>query len=941
MTEDTGISMDQLESILDNSPTTILISALENRELLYANKEARSRMSMECPGGQITCYQAFGYEKPCPTCPAGTIGPGKSSLRELLHPENRHTYRYVGKDINWAGRPAHIEYITDISEQKLLEQELDHLVNSITGGIASYEVRDGCYIPVYFSDGVMAISGYTREEHDEMIKNDALDIIYETDRERVRSAAAKALESGEVLDVSYRMRHKNGRLIWIHLNGRRIDVSANTAMFYAVFTGMSSESRLYQNITNETADTIYVIAKDSFDLLYINETDNIITPRPDCLGEKCYTVLYKKDAPCESCSILAGRQEGEECEITEDGTERILYTRSRETDWNGIPAYVKYIRDVTEEVRTRREKERLDLYFRSIVEQFPGGISMMAYHQDGTMKPEFISPGFASMLQRTVEEARRLFDEDVFAGIHLEDVQKNWMKLQKFLKSGEGPCELIARMQRKDGSYFWTSSTLSMLPVTDNISRIYIVYTDISKTIEKQEQLRRQYEEQLLQHYHKTGVNELILGHGNISRNRIAQMRDSTNSGLVKRFGTQRDTFFKGLAKMITDEEERNTFLKTFLNAPLLEAFAQNKTEQVMRCFIRLPEEKYGRFVQFNVNLLTGPEAGEVFGILTVTDITDETISERISHQLSVTSHDFVVDVDLLHDSYRVLAYNESASYLPPLRGSHSRQVTDMAETVVLPKDSRQFTYALNPEEIRRSVRKGPYTFTFSMANRRDIRIKNMTISSIEPVLERYCMVCTDITDSIREQQGLLHMMAYTFELMGLLDVSSGSITMYSRKIVLENLPPDIAEDYTESIGLFTEHAIADESLETAQKQFNLAYILKRLEQEPSGYDFVVACQYEDGLRYKQFSVLWGNRNHNTVCVVRADVTDMIAEERRVKKELEKALANAEEANRAKSDFLSAMSHDIRTPMNAISGMTTLAFSHIATGQGKRGVTVH
>ncbi|WP_208038001.1 hypothetical protein, partial [[Clostridium] symbiosum] len=71
----------------------------ENRELLYANKEARSRMSMECPGGQITCYQAFGYEKTCPTCPAGTIGPGKSSLRELHHPENRHTYRYVGKDI--------------------------------------------------------------------------------------------------------------------------------------------------------------------------------------------------------------------------------------------------------------------------------------------------------------------------------------------------------------------------------------------------------------------------------------------------------------------------------------------------------------------------------------------------------------------------------------------------------------------------------------------------------------------------------------------------------------------------------------------------------------------------------------------------------------------------------------------------------------------------
>ncbi len=41
------------------------------------------------------------------------------------------------------------------------------------------------------------------------------------------------------------------------------------------------------------------------------------------------------------------------------------------------------------------------------------------------------------------------------------------------------------------------------------------------------------------------------------------------------------------------------------------------------------------------------------------------------------------------------------------------------------------------------------------------------------------------------------------------------------------------------------------------------------------------------------------------------------------------ALKRAEEANKAKTTFLSHMSHDIRTPINGIMGMTTIALKHI------------
>ena len=836
--------------------------------------------------------------------------------------------KWIGED---RGRPLLHCVFHNISDLKETQMEMNHLINSIPGGIALFQKEEGAYKAAFLSDGVITLSGYTRGEYEAMIQRDALDMVYEADRRRVRAAVDSAMENGLALDVFYRIRHKDGRLVWIHMNGRRMGPLTGLSRLYIVITGMSAQTRLFQTIANEMADSIYVIDKENYDLLYVNENQVLFTDSKNCVGQKCYTALHGQDGPCGFCTLKkAHAADGQEHEMQVYGSDRFYMTRFKESDWNGIPAYIKYVRDVTQEVKTRREKERLEEYFQTVIKNLPGGIAVVRAEKDGSMIPEYMSDGFAALTSMSLEKAWEIYCQDAMSGVHPDDRERVMEETSAFIGHGVNNLEMVYRLIRGDGSYVWVKNTLSMLCSEGGEKRFYAVYHDVTKEREAREQLRSQYKERLMQHYGTTDPNVIIMGHCNISQNRIIEISDHTDSHLLETFGYEREAFFTGIAGLVTDESERRAFLDIYLNAPSLKAFRENDTEKILRCFIKLPKEKNGRYVQFKVNLVDEPDTGDITGILTVTDITEQVISDRILHQLSVTSYDFVIDLNLEQDTYTVLTCNEDSHRLPSRSGQHSLHVEYMLGQVIVPKDREQFANSLNPDEIRRRLKdEGAYTFSYSiMDENRDIRTKNMTVSEVDLRLGRVCLVRTDITDPVREQQGFLNIMAYTFDLVGIINVYTGRMTMHTRQTVLENLPPYVADDYYSAAERFVGQ-YDPEDRDGSSSRFCLEHILQTLTQKPGGYDFVFPYRGDDGIRYKQINVLWGDENHRTVCLVRADVTDMLAEERRRKDALEEALAIAREASQAKSDFLSTMSHDIRTPMNAIMGMTALARAHL------------
>lgn len=63
--------------------------------------------------------------------------------------------------------------------------------------------------------------------------------------------------------------------------------------------------------------------------------------------------------------------------------------------------------------------------------------------------------------------------------------------------------------------------------------------------------------------------------------------------------------------------------------------------------------------------------------------------------------------------------------------------------------------------------------------------------------------------------------------------------------------------------------------------------------------------------------------------VIIKEITGQVLKQREQMQALQDALMQAQHANTAKTTFLNNMSHDIRTPMNAIIGFTNIALSHI------------
>ena len=838
--------------------------------------------------------------------------------------------RKIGED---GGHPLLQCVFHNISAFKQAREELAHVINSIPGGIAAYDFND-MQNPrrLFCSDGVAKLFGCSDAADLQHYAANPWSMVFKEDYQRVYDAFQHMFISSDTLDLSYRITRKDQVLEWVHLNGKAIN-----GIFYAVFTGMSDEAKLFQQISNEAAQGIYVIDKKNHDLLYYNENVELfLTGKNNAWGKKCYTALHDKQTPCTFCplSMIKNIEKPQELTFANGKSYEI---RAKELEWNGLPAYTLFINDITDKITSSRKTEQLEQFYQTLVQNLPGGIAVIRFDMaKKQMLPEYISEGFAAMTGMSTDEAYALYKNDATAGVHPDDLDYIIGRLNQHLKKHLDTCESIYRLRKKDGSYIWIKNNSSLILRPNEIPLIYAVYSDITKEIAAQNKLRQKYNDLLLRQQNYPLSNEILSGYCDITANRILRIYDKTGIDPLQKFGFERQNFFKGLATLIESPEERQHFLNTFLNAPLLEKFAQGINSQELECFIRMPHDNSGHYLKCVINMIESPDNGHTIGVLSVLDLTQFKINDQISMHLAHAHYDFIATCDFNSDSYQLFFTNSKANLMPPEQGSYSKNIVAFLQTFTVPKDREFCMEMFDPANMqRRLYHENSYSFHYSLKDEQGhIYTKNMIVFLIDQRLNKVGMARADITDYVREQRALLNTLAYTFEQLSIINLVTKEFTMYTRKSVLQNLSPYKCADFNRALHKLSLPYTKLAADETAAEKFSLPVILSRLAEKPQGYEFTLPYLANDGSeKNKQINVLWGDEGHHTICLVRCDVTDIISAEKNSRSVLQNALDLAQEANRAKTDFLSAMSHDIRTPMNAIIGMTDLALDDLDNRQ--------
>ncbi|MBR2875957.1 MAG: response regulator [Clostridia bacterium] len=181
-----------------------------------------------------------------------------------------------------------------------------------------------------------------------------------------------------------------------------------------------------------------------------------------------------------------------------------------------------------------------------------------------------------------------------------------------------------------------------------------------------------------------------------------------------------------------------------------------------------------------------------------------------------------------------------------------------------------------------------------------------------------------DVTEEMLNSLISENILSQNYLEVGLIDLTNDIYTRYhTAGMSINQFNNNFA--FEAGMDVFCEKRVTDADRKRVRKYMSIPYLKSAIKKNGSAEFQFLGFDRNGKEKYNSMSIKPLMEGNNDLLIsTRSDVDAIVREREKKEKKLKKAMEEAKRANEARSDFFAGISHDMRTPMNAIIGMSAL-----------------
>lgn len=803
-----------------------------------------------------------------------------------------------------------------------------------TGDFGIFLWKDGVLKTVFLTPRTLEKLSLSEEDFQRLTASDAIGFFYRSDREKARdffSSVAKQKDSSKEKEAGLRIVSPKSAFCWAEVTLRYAGEGKEGSLVLAAFALYGLELDGTNALLNHAVGAFYVVDPKTYEVLYINQTGVNAWGGYEAKGQPCFRHLNRL-TPCPWCGVpeLKGRNYLQHPAHFIPEENRWASATYRRVQFFGREAVSVNTIDLTEE-KTKQISLQFDRdNINGIINNVPVGV-LVAEMKDGKVLSLSTNPLVRDMLG--LNDNSTVFMTPEFGKkIHPDD-RPRIMSVLKAATAASDSIRVDYRFRKTETEdYHYFRMECRSINNGDKVMA-YCCLTDVTseKNYERERNnLRGLYEAALTNtrlaiFEYDIAKHRITMANNDFSRAEFATLHlsevlENVPDSIVSRF------------------EEASVPALLEMYAKIDEGVPEASCEVWFKPQIGI-EARCERITYRTVF----DERGKP---LRAQGVSQDITREKLEQRKYVLMYEQLANANLdALGSYRIdLTDNRcltSESPLPGRMGHGEFQgvegfVEALVSLVPTPEKREEIYRISNRAKLLTQFQAGitqlsvDYPVTASNDSLLWVRgtinlVRNPENGHIEAIA-----YATDITNSHLNDLILAQVAKENSDFIGILDPLTSRFFIHNGHWTEPTLPIGKTISFSEAKSYFVSCLSDDKERGSFSAGFDLESLQATLEKQPAfdfSYDFLAP---QGGVRRKQIVVSYLSNARRFLLIRQTDVTLAFQKEQAHLKELKEALLTAEKASQAKTDFVSRISHDIRTPLNGIRAMTAFAKEDIA-----------